>query len=460
LTVNLGLRYDISTSMQNVGSNMANWVPKLNQVVTLQGDLSNLPYWSTYPVVKGSTLGLGPGNYIGNDKNTWAPRIGLAYRPTGSNSFVVRAGYGMYYNMLPWVFGSFSSGNNPPFASSFSFEPLTGTTPTLTFASPFPTGSGHVPVGASATGYQPNWKYPLSHEWNLTVEKQISGSTALRASYIGNETEHTSQYFNINDPVPLAAAVQPRRPYQPWGAITYIGTGETTSLQQLQLSAIRRFASGVSFEVEYAWTKWLYGSLYDATAPIDNMNFRLDRGNSTLIRPQYLIANYVYELPVGNGKRHLSSMHGPLNAILGGWQTTGIVTIAGGLPYTVSWTSSVQGWPSSRADKVGNPNLSNPSLAKWFNPAAFAVPQSLQFGNSAPGMLSGPHYFNWDAGIFKEFRLGERFNLQFRTEAFNWLNHPSFSVPAANISATSTVGTITGTANSARNVQFALRLEF
>jgi hypothetical protein len=88
------------------------------------------------------------------------------------------------------------------------------------------------------------------------------------------------------------------------------------------------------------------------------------------------------------------------------------------------------------------------------------VPPSLQFGDSAPGSLSGPHYFNWDAGLYKGFRLGERVNLQFRLEAFDWLNHPSFSVPASNISATSTVGTITSTANAARNIQFALRLEF
>ena len=461
LTVNVGLRYDYSTQAENVGGNMSNWYPNLNEVATLQGNLSNLPYWSAYPIVSGSSLGLNAGNYIGNDANTWAPRVGLAYMPTGSKGFVVRAGYGMYYDMLPWVFsGAGYAPNNPPFASSFTFEPQPGATPTLTFANPFPTGAGAVPTGASVNGLARNWKFPLSHEWNLSVEKQISGSTALRASYLGNECEHCPQPLNINDPVPLAAAVQPRRYYQPWGAITYWQSGETSNVQELQLSAIRRFSSGMSFEVEYAWTKWLYGSLYDITAPIDNLNYRLDRGNSTLMAPQYLIANYIYEVPIGNGKRFLSSLRGPLNVLFGGWQTTGIVTLAGGTPYSVTWTSSTQGWPSSRAQIVGNPKLTSPSIHEWFNPAAYAVPPSLQFGDSAPGSLSGPHYFNWDAGLYKGFRLGERVNLQFRLEAFDWLNHPSFSVPASNISATSTVGTITSTANAARNIQFALRLEF
>src|SRR5205823_12150001 len=122
--------------------------------------------------------------------------------------------------------------------------------------------------------------------------------------------------------------------------------------------------------------------------------------------------------------------------------------------------SSVQGWPSSRADIVGNPSVSNPSLSHWFNPAAFAVPAPFRYGNSAPNSLFGPGFANWDLGAFKTFPLHERLSLQFRTEFFNVLNHPSFSNPNGDISIPTRVGTITGTSNAARVIQFALRMEF
>ena len=131
-----------------------------------------------------------------------------------------------------------------------------------------------------------------------------------------------------------------------------------------------------------------------------------------------------------------------------------------GLPYSVTFTSSVEGWPSSRADIVGNPGVSSPSINQWFNPAAFAVPQTFTYGDSAPYSLFGPGYSNWDMSIFKDFRLNERFRLQFRSDFFNTFNHPSFSNPASNISVTTQVGHIYSTSSDPRSIQFALRLSF
>ena len=168
----------------------------------------------------------------------------------------------------------------------------------------------------------------------------------------------------------------------------------------------------------------------------------------------------MFELPFGKGKRYLNRLNRPLEAVLGGWETTGIVTLATGLPYSVTFTSSVQGWPSSRANIVGNSNVSNPGLTEWFNPAAYAVPAPFTFGNSAPYSVFGPAFSDWDTGIFKNFMIRESMRLQFRTEFFNALNHPSFGLPAANISTPAQVGRITSTTSTARNIQFALRLDF
>jgi len=300
----------------------------------------------------------------------------------------------------------------------------------------------------------------MTHQWNFTLESQISANTVLRATYLGAEREHSGMVYPINTPLAAPGPVQPRRPYQPFGPITLYANGQTASTQQLQVSALRRFSSGLSFELEYSWTKALNGSLYDQTAPTVPNNLRLDRGNDPMIRQHYMIANYVYELPFGAGKRYLSSLHGPVNALLGGWETSGIVTLASGLPYSVTFTSNLLGWPNSRANIVGDPHVNNPNLQQWFNPAAYALPAPYTYGDSAPNSLFGPGFSNWDIAAFKNFRFTERWNLQFRSEFFNALNHPSFSNPKSDITVPSQVGTITSTSSSPRVIQFALRLEF
>jgi hypothetical protein len=173
-----------------------------------------------------------------------------------------------------------------------------------------------------------------------------------------------------------------------------------------------------------------------------------------------LVSNYVYELPFGHGKKYLSSLHGVSEILLGGWQTSGIVTATSGLPYSVTFNSSVLGWPSGRADIVGNPGVTSQGVNGWFNPQAFALPAQFAYGNSAPNSLWGPGIVTWDMGAFKNFRFFERWNLQFRSEFFNTLNHANFRNPQANISVPTTVGKIIATSTDPRVVQFALRLEF
>ena len=457
LTLNIGLRYELPTLYVNTIGTMSNWYPNLNQLVVIKGTYDPKAY-PTLPIVPGSSVGINTGNYIQNDLHQFAPRIGLAYRPLATSRIVIRGGYGMYYNAWPWTFGSFALGNNPPFAGTLSFEPGAGTVPTLLFNNAFPGGSGATASGISVNA-QSKYQYPLSHEWNFTLESQLSANTAVRATYFGMEREHATSSYTPNNPPPAPGPVQPLRPYQPFGQINYYQNVLTANEQQLQLSLLRHFASGLSFGAEYAITKYLNAAPTDTVNPTDPRNLRLDRGNDPNIRRHYLVANYVYELPFGKGKKFLRSPGALVNAIAGGWQTTGIVTLGSGLPYSVSFTSSVQGWPSSRADIVGNPGLQNPTLTQWFNPAAFAVPQPFTFGNSAPYSLYGPRFVNWDTGVFKNFQVKELFRIQFRSEFFNALNHPNFGNPAANISVPAQVGRITS-ASSSRNIQFALRLEF
>ena len=470
LTLNLGLRYDVDTLYQNTKGNMANFYPNLDELVVLKG--TGVPdLFPGIPMVSGSSVGLNAGNYIGADHKMIAPRLGFAYRPLGNSKLVLRGGYGLYYVSIPWVWGSIQLAQNPPFTAEEYFQPAGGATPTLTFADPFPAGGGTNANAAapSLAALPTHYRYPSTHQWNFTVESQITPNTSLRASYLGNESEHVTVQYNLNDPVPQPVpegeTFQQFRPYQPFGPITYWGNMGTASTQQLQLSARRRFASGLTFEGEFQWTKILdQGSYPEGPWPTDDHNLRLDRGNDPYVRPLYFVGNYTYELPFGKGRQFLGSASRALDLAVGGWQTSGIITIGNGLPYSVGFDSSLPGWPGMNtsnnfADKVGNPNLSNPSLTEWFSPAAFAVPAPYTFGNAAPNSFFGPHYFNWDTGIFKTFPLTERFKLTFRADLFNVLNHPNFGNPNNDISQPS-VGTITGTSGNPRDVQFSLRLAF
>ena len=148
-----------------------------------------------------------------------------------------------------------------------------------------------------------------------------------------------------------------------------------------------------------------------------------------------------------------------MDKVVSGWRVAGLTSFGSGEPYSVSFTSTVQGWPSSRADIIANPSPANQSIGAWFNPAAFAVPAPFTYGNSARNFLFGPGSFNWDAAIFKEFGIKERLHLDFRAEFFNALNHPNFALPATAFDSP-VFGTISATSTSERQIQFGLRLDY
>ncbi len=465
LTMNLGLRYDLDTLYQNSPGTMSNFYPNLDELVTLKGT-GRPDLFPGVPIVSGSSVGLNAGNYIGADHKMVSPRIGLAYRPFANSKLILRGGYGLYYTSIPWVWGSFQLVRNAPYAAELYYNPQAGLTPTLTFADPFPTGEGlnNTAVDPNANALPTHYSYPSTHQWNLTVESQVSPNTSFRISYLGSESEHQTQQFNLNDPVPQAVpegeSYQNLRPYQPFGPITLWANDLSSNTQQLQLSARRHFASGLQFEGEFSWTKMLDdGSYPEGPWPTDNRNIRLDRADDPYVRPLNFVGNYTYELPFGKGKQFLSSASRAADLLLGGWQTSGIITISSGLPFSLNFDSSLPGWPSNYADKIGNPHVTNPSLSEWFNPAAYTAPAPYTFGNAAPNSLFGPHYFQWDMGAFKTFPLTERVKLTFRSDLMNVLNHPNFTTPNNDISQPS-AGQVTWTANNPRVVQFSLRLAF
>jgi hypothetical protein len=260
----------------------------------------------------------------------------------------------------------------------------------------------------------------------------------------------------------------------------------------LQVRLEKEYKNGLQFLVTYSWSKsidntsvtddsisWLGGGLPGGNtfAPQDPNNLASERAVSAFDIPQVLQLSYVYDLPLGRGRKFGSGMHPVLNGILGGWQINGIFRFDNGRPIlpflqdipnpiptygqrpNLSGTLKRDGSPR---DWISNPDGSNPNVGYFANPDALSQPDDYTLGN-APRTITSvrvPGTRNVTMSIFKQFslaRLRDGMRLEYRLEAFNALNHPQFDAPDTAVGS-STFGKISNTANSAREVQMALKL--
>jgi hypothetical protein len=497
LTINYGLRYEYQSPWQyRDQQQVATFDTTHGKLVLPQDSMTpTLPagaspaLFAAYPFETTKSIGL-PEHYIQGDTNNFAPRVGIAYRPFGGSSTVIRAGYGVYYNFQPAFVGSRAEAWNPPFTLSVSQtftsllpgKPQSAYLPDITFTNPFPSASAQSLVTPNPQIYlfQNDFKNAVIQEWNLTVEHQWGHDWLTRASYIGNQSHHLPWNGEpINTPlvqVPNAPAQQ-QRPWQPWGPISATNSGGKENFNQLQLEGIRRFAGGMSLQVEYQYTRSL-DDVPQSGGPQIWQYPALDYGNSVGLRRHWFVANYVYELPVGRGRHFLSHVPGVVDGILGGWQVSGISTYGTGTPFSVSFSQTgtgIVGWWTSRADVVagapfysgqqsGSHNIVNG--VPWFNPSAFSAPAPWQWGNGARDMLWGPGLWNWDISAAKTFKATERLRLHLRADMMDAFNHFNLGNPNATIAdprdhgtAVPLAGKITGGSGS-RIVQLGLRLTF
>ncbi|HZA34601.1 MAG TPA: hypothetical protein VE505_06725, partial [Vicinamibacterales bacterium] len=176
-------------------------------------------------------------------------------------------------------------------------------------------------------------------------------------------------------------------------------------------------------------------------------------------RRHMLWINAVYELPFGRDRRFLNTLHPALEAILGGWQLSGINSFVSGAPLSISVPGATlgNGW-GTRANVTGDPNAADPSVAQWFNTSAFSAPAPLEYGNSALGIIEGPGTHVLDLGLMKSFSIGGTRYIQFRAEAYNALNHVNLGNPGTSLG-TANFGRILSAA-AARTMQFGLKLVF
>jgi len=223
----------------------------------------------------------------------------------------------------------------------------------------------------------------------------------------------------------------------------------------------------------YTWSKsidnasGIFASAGDPNYPQDSWNLRAERGRSNFDVPHRFSVGYTWDLPFGKGRRWM--MNGGLaKALLGGWQTDGIVILQGGRPFTVAllpeFDNSNTGrtnlgfGANDRPNLVGNAVLSSPTPERWFNPAAFAIPAYGSFGSAGRNILSGPGFRNVNASLRRSIAVGERTTLQLRAEFFNLFNNVNLGLPD-NFLGSPSFGSVR-TAESPRRIQLAVKLIF
>ena len=443
--------------------------------------------FAAYPFETTQSIGL-PLHYIQPDRTNFAPRLGFAYRPLEHT--VIRGGFGIYYNFQPGFVGSRADGYNPPwqlsisqaFSSKLPGKPKTPYLPDLTFANPFPGTNGTNAITPNPTINMLQWdfKNAITKEWNLTLEQGFGSNWSTRLSYVGNQGQHlpwNSGPINVPDVQIPNATIQSQRPFQPFGAINATRSGGYQSFNQLQAGIKKRFNSGFSVQGEYQYTRSL-DDVATAGGPQQWRQPYLDYGNTVGLRRHWLVVNYIYQLPFGRGRQWLNHLGGVGDAVLGGWQLSGITTYGSGQPFSVSFSQTgtkFTGWWPSRANQVPGASLYKGRQSgshdiingvQWYNVDAFAPPQPWQWGTSARDMLFGPGMWNWDMSGMKTFSIPERMKLQFRADFLDAFNHFNLGQPSASIADTRDNGTPVPNAgkvmggSGSRVVQLSLNLRY
>jgi hypothetical protein len=465
LTVSYGLRYMYQKPWTFRDHNATFWDPAINKVVIAENsDTVVIPpnadpgAFAAYPFVTTQQIGA-PLNYFKNDYHNWEPRIGFAYRPGSNNKTVIRGGWGIYNAFNAGWSGPLQSQSNLPWERTAAFNtqlpgtPSSAYLPDITFANPFPANlvQGEA-ANPSISVMDRNEVNPVSQQWNLTLERQVGENWSFRASYLGDQGHHLlSQFDNIDRPNVQQPNVptQDQLPFQPWSAVNWFNFPGTSSFNQLQLEVQKHFANGLMLRTEYDWSRNLTNINADAelggSPPQNPWNLRAEYSNEQFQYRDKFLVYYVYELPVGRGKKWLANSNKFVDGVLGGWRLSGITTYHSGDAITPTFENpgTLVGWTASRPDRVAGAPLyagrqsghDTVNGVTWFNIAAFAPPQPWHYGNASPYSMFGPGFGDWDLSAMKSFRVpvGEATKLEFKADFFNLPNHYNLGDPDTGI---------------------------
>jgi len=457
LTVNLGLRYDFATWPYEGADRMANFDPSAGQVFTPE----NSPF--------GRSL-------VKSDKNNFAPRVGLAYQ-LASNT-VLRAGYGRFFILFERAGSEDQLALNLPFLVN-NVIGATNTSSTVNNIR-LQTGfnlsldpSAVNPATVRLRAVNPEARMPLVDQWNIGFQHLLPWNMVVTVDYVGTKGTHLSILRNLNQQSFNADGTGTGIiPFPAFGPIEFRDNAADSVYHGGEITLEKRFSKGLSFHTAYTFSKSIDEGLEHLFSGGSNSflqnsrDLSTQRGRSDSDYRHRFVAGYLYDLPFGRGRDHLTS--GPLSHVFRDWRISGVANLRSGRPFTL-FASTNNGLVGNRgglanavADCLRDGTLpdSQRSVDLWFDPTAYAVPTPARLGNCGRNTLEGPGYANFDFALARSFTyFGEGRSLEFRWEVFNAFNTPQFGLPERNIASTS-AGTITTLAADPRVMQFALKFYF
>jgi hypothetical protein len=480
LTVNLGLRYDVSLwgplgseSEHNVYG--GNWDFNTGNYVLLRQAPACSPTQGA-PCIPGGVLpehvvvSSRKDQLLYNNYDNLSPRIGLAYRLTPNTA--LRASYGRFFDNWPAINQALTNAETLwPDQGGFGAFAMNSTVPTAMAEDPLHLGSGPAypppdPYGNSTAFFDPHLKNARTDNWHLGVQRQLDPSTVLTVNYVGGHGSRIPIFIPWNIALtPGPGDPQQRAPFPYAVGSPYMWSWGRNSYNGLQVSLNRVSSGGLTYSLAYTWSKTLdiaCDGYYSGCGVQDPYHLDRDKSVAGYDLTHVLAASWVYPLPFGKSKRW-SSSNRVLNYGIGGWQLNGILTLSSGQPYDIAASGDIANtgnfFYSERPNLVGNPKLSNPTPQEWFNTAAFAIPAPYTFGNEGRNILRSNWRRNLDLSIFRIFPITESKKLEFRFEAFNATNAVVFGIPDATISDPN-FGQVSSTATTERQLQFALKFYF
>jgi trimeric autotransporter adhesin len=413
------------------------------------------------PGQTGPYNGVFPDSLIRPDRNDWAPRIGIAWKPF--NKTVVRTGYGINYNLAQYgaIIQNFSF--QPPFAE-------TATNVSDLTSSPLTLADGFPPItpGTVTNNFavNPNYKLAYVQLWNLDIQRELPGNWLLNVDYNGSKGTRLD--------TERALEIPGQQPF------IYESSEGNSEFEAGSVRIRKRLAHGIGLNATYVYSK----SIDDASSiggggvvVVQNpFDLPAERGLSSFDQRHKFTGAWTYDFPFGDNRRFLQK--GALSHIFGGWQYYGDFTVASGTPFTIRVLGStldidrgVSG--SLRANLVPGQSLyiGDPTTAKWFNTAAFCVPETTatpsaacvnpansSFGDAGRNILEGPGTAVVDMSLNKTIPIKEYRSLDLRISATNALNMAYFTSLGTTVNSI-TFGEVTG-AGAMRRVTFTARFRF
>ncbi len=487
LTLNLGLRYELFSPIDERFGHQSNFVYSDLTLYIPKGPQQDLPlppnFASAFPNVKVSR-GEVDSHLIPWDKWDFGPRFGAAYR--WRDKTVIRLGYGIFYG------GEENQGGNPNRGESVPFNesPNLDRTGSLGIFDPNPFFSGGVRNGISGgypanvfslnapislRGVSTNFRNGLVHKWNVAVQRELPGRMALELAYIGNHQAHQLFQPDPNACANLGSAAgisctAGLRPVPFIGGISGTASFGYGNYHGMTAKLEKRLSKGLQFLGSYTYGHALAntGTTLSGSTGFgipDPRNYASGYSSAAWDIRHNFVSTFLYELPFGRGKTYGATMSRALDVVAGGWQMNGTLVVHTGVPFTIR-SNGCQGiWNACRPDLVpGKSPQDEPSGGRspdlWFDTSAVTPPAPLTGGNLGLQTNTAPPTRALDFSIFKYFPITERTRVEFRAEGFNVANTPQYGTPDNNRQNTN-FGKVTSTQpGTERHIQFELRVRF